>query len=109
MQDHGRQGDNAYTTAIRTVGEILQDYDYGEERENNSIIDCFPDKKILGLGFSASEGGGAPSHCFNLLDGAGSPYCKGVEGLLQAYRNKLKNGGNTYYMFSNVYYEYYFS
>ena len=101
MQDHGRQGDNAYTTAIRTVGEILQDYDYGEERENNMFMNWFPhaDKKILGLGFSASEGGGAPSHCFNLLDGAGSPYCKGVEGLIQAYRKKLKNGENRDYMF----------
>ena len=25
-----RTGENAYTAAIRTVAEILQDYDYGE-------------------------------------------------------------------------------
>jgi hypothetical protein len=28
---HPRTGENAYTTAIRTVGEILQDYDFGEQ------------------------------------------------------------------------------
>ena len=36
-----RKGENAYTTAIRTVAEILQDYDY--------------DKKVLGLTFGANR------------------------------------------------------
>ena len=31
-----RTGENAYTTAIRTVGEILQDYDYGGRGYENS-------------------------------------------------------------------------
>ena len=26
---NARTGENVYTTAIKTVGEILQDYDYG--------------------------------------------------------------------------------
>ena len=36
-----RKGENAFTTAIRTVAEILQDYDY--------------DKKVLGLTFGANR------------------------------------------------------
>ena len=36
-----RKGENAYTTAIRTVAEILQDYDY--------------DKQVLGLTFGANR------------------------------------------------------
>ena len=30
-----RTGENVYTTAIRTVGDILQDYDYGQPLEVN--------------------------------------------------------------------------
>jgi hypothetical protein len=72
---HLRRGENAFTTAIRTVGEILQDYDY--------------DKRILGLGFGgASESGGPVRHCFP-LGGAGQPYCEGVEGLLRCYKDAL--------------------
>ena len=30
VQINFRTGENVYTTAIRTVGDILQDYDYGK-------------------------------------------------------------------------------
>ena len=36
-----RKGDNAFTTAIRTVAEILQDYDH--------------DKQVLGLVFGTNR------------------------------------------------------
>ena len=36
-----RKGENAFTTAIRTVAEILQDYDY--------------DKQVLGLTFGTNR------------------------------------------------------
>jgi len=71
-----RTGENAYTTAIRTVGDILQDYDY--------------DKKIMGLGFG-SKVGGAVSHCFPLNGNARNPYCKGVEGLVNSYIDTLNS------------------
>merc|ERR1719433_1154701 len=69
-----RTGENVYTTAIRTVGEILQDYDY--------------DKKILGLGFG-SQVGGTVRHCFPLNGDPRNPYCRGVEGLMEHYINSL--------------------
>lgn len=68
-----KTGENAYTTAIRTVGEILQDYDY--------------DKKIQGLGFGCSVHG----HCFPLNGSARNPYCDGVEGLLKVYKESLES------------------
>jgi len=67
-------GENAYTTAIHTVGEILQDYNF--------------DKRIMGLGFGAKMGG-AVSHCFPLNGDARNPYCKGVEGLVNSYMDCL--------------------
>ena len=33
-----RTGENAYTAAIRTVAEILQDYDYGERTWTKEIL-----------------------------------------------------------------------
>ena len=72
-----RTGENVYTTAIRTVGDILQDYDY--------------DKKILGLGFG-SKVGGMVRHCHPLNDNPKDPYCRGVEGLLESYKTTLNNG-----------------
>ena len=35
---HSRTGENVYTTAIKTVGEILQDYDYGSSYLTPLII-----------------------------------------------------------------------
>ena len=34
---HPRTQENVYTTAIRTVGDILQDYDYGETKSIYTI------------------------------------------------------------------------
>merc|ERR1719410_1588804 len=71
----GRQGENQYTTAIRSVGEIIQDYD--------------SDKQFPALGFGARiPPNGDLSHEFflNLSD---SPFCQGIEGLLSAYYNSL--------------------
>jgi hypothetical protein len=70
-------GENAYTTAMRTVGEILQDYDY--------------DKKIMGLGFGSKVRGGAVSHCFPLNGDSSNPYCAGVEGLVSSYLDSLNS------------------
>jgi len=69
-----RTRENAYTAAIRTVADILQDYDY--------------DKKLLGLGFGANIGG-VLSHCFPLNGNASRPYCVGVEDLIENYRITL--------------------
>lgn len=69
-----RRGENAFTTAIRTVGEILQDYDY--------------DKRILGLTFGSTREG-VVSHCFPLTADHRNPECQGVEGLLHLYKESL--------------------
>jgi len=74
---HPDTGENPYTTAIRTVGEILQDYDY--------------DKRIMGLGFG-SKVGGSVSHCFPLNGNSRDPYSKGVEGLVKSYLEVLDKG-----------------
>jgi len=70
-----RTGENAYTTAIRTVGDILQDYDF--------------DKKIMGLGFG-SKVKGSINHCFPLNGNSRNPYCKGVDGLVASYMETLQ-------------------
>ena len=69
-----KNGENTFTTAIRTIGEILQDYDY--------------DKRILGLGFGARPAGQRVTDSLP-LGGTAGPYCQGVEGLVQAYRQTL--------------------
>ncbi|XP_042231401.1 copine-8-like isoform X2 [Homarus americanus] len=72
--------DNQYSMAIRSVGEIIQDYD--------------SDKLFPALGF----GGRIPpnwtvSHEFFLNGSMDNPYCQGVEGILQAYHNSLQTVG----------------
>jgi hypothetical protein len=71
--------ENQYTTAIRSVGEIVQDYD--------------SDKQFPALGFGARiPPNGQVSHEFFLnLSQDNNPYCLGVEGLLHAYRHSLQN------------------
>ena len=71
--------ENQYTTAIRSVGEIVQDYD--------------TDKQFPALGFGARvPPHGQVSHEFFLnLSPENNPYCFGVEGLLHAYRHSLQN------------------
>lgn len=70
-------GDNQYTTAIKSVGSIIEDYD--------------SDKMFPALGFGARvPPTGKVSHEFflNLRD---NPYCAGVDGLLQAYFTALQS------------------
>jgi len=75
--DPTRGGENQYTTAIRSVGEIIQDYD--------------TDKQFPALGFGAKiPPSGQVSHEFFLNLKQDSPYCAGVDGLLQAYWNAIQ-------------------
>ena len=68
-------GANQYTQAIQSVGEIIEPYD--------------TDKQFPALGFGAK----VPPHgqvsfefFLNLIE---NPYCNGVQGILQAYKNAL--------------------
>ena len=68
---------NQYVTAIRSVGEIVQDYD--------------SDKMFPALGFGARvPPTGQVSHEF-FLTLTDSPFCAGIDGLLSAYYNSLYN------------------
>ena len=71
--------ENQYTTAIRSVGEIIQDYD--------------TDKQFPALGFGAKiPPHFETSHEFFLnLRQDNNPFCAGVDGLLAAYRTSLQN------------------
>jgi len=74
----GNQGENQYTTAIRSVGDIIQDYD--------------TDKQFPALGFGAKiPPHGNVSHEFYLNLRPDTPYCAGVDGLLAAYWNAINN------------------
>jgi hypothetical protein len=76
--DPNRGGENQYTTAIRSVGEIIQDYD--------------TDKQFPALGFGAQiPPKGQVSHEFFLNLRQDTPYCSGVDGLLAAYWNTIQN------------------
>jgi len=71
-------GSNQYATAIRSVGEIIQDYD--------------ADKMFPALGFGAKiPPSGQVSHEFFLNLRPDSPYCAGIEGILQAYLTSLQS------------------
>eukprot|EP00092_Neocalanus_flemingeri_P106493 GFUD01136651.1.p1 GENE.GFUD01136651.1~~GFUD01136651.1.p1 ORF type:complete len:613 (+),score=118.61 GFUD01136651.1:100-1938(+) len=68
---------NQYITAIKAVGEIIQDYD--------------SDKMFPALGFGARiPPDGKVSHEF-FLNLTGDPYCSGVDGILAAYHQSLHN------------------
>jgi len=70
--------DNQYTTAIKSVGEIIQDYD--------------TDKQFPALGFGAQiPPTGQVSHEFFLNLRPDTPFCAGVDGLLAAYWNAIQN------------------
>ncbi|XP_067931223.1 copine-8-like isoform X1 [Watersipora subatra] len=67
---------NQYEMAIRSVGEIIQDYD--------------SDKLFPALGFGARlPPDGRVSHEFFLNGDSHSPYCQGIDGVLQAYKHSL--------------------
>jgi len=70
-------GENQYTQAIKSVGEIIEPYD--------------ADKQFPGLGFGAR----IPPHgqvSFEFfLNLSSQPYCNGVQGILDAYKISLQN------------------
>jgi len=69
---------NEYYQALKSVGDILQFYDTDKE------FPCF--------GFGGRLAGEkAASHCFALNGNIFDPECEGVEGILHAYQNALKN------------------
>ncbi|XP_037082721.1 copine-8-like, partial [Pollicipes pollicipes] len=67
---------NPYVTALRAVGEIIQDYD--------------SDKQFPVLGFGARlPPDGRVSHEFYVNLNADSPFCHGVQGVVDAYERCL--------------------
>ena len=67
---------NQYVTAIRSVGEVVQDYD--------------SDKMFPALGFGARiPPTGQVSHEFFLSLDPQQPHCAGIDGVLAAYYNSL--------------------
>jgi len=69
---------NQYLTAIRAVGDIIQDYD--------------TDKLFPALGFGARlPPDGRVSHEFFLNMDSTNPYCQGVDGVIAAYYQALNS------------------
>lgn len=68
--------ENPYTMAIRSVGEIFQDYDL--------------EKRFLALGFGGQVNGRV-SHCFPLNGNSRDPYCRGIQGVIDAYYESLEH------------------
>ncbi|KFO78727.1 Copine-5, partial [Cuculus canorus] len=69
---------NAYTMALKAVGEIIQDYD--------------SDKMFPALGFGAKiPPDGHVSHEFPLNGNVANPACSGIEGVLEAYHRSLRS------------------
>ncbi|XP_068029654.1 copine-5-like isoform X5 [Anomalospiza imberbis] len=67
---------NAYSLALRAVGDIIQDYD--------------SDKMFPALGFGAKvPPDGHVSHEFPLNGDASNPACHGIAGVLEAYQRSL--------------------
>jgi len=70
--------DNQYTLALRSVGEIVQDYDY--------------DKQFPCLGFGARiPPNGETSHDFFLTLNPNQPFCDGLNGILAAYAQCIQS------------------
>lgn len=70
------QNPNQYVTAIRAIGDIVQDYD--------------SDKMFPSLGFGARiPPSSEVSHEFFLSLDPSMPFCAGVDGILAAYQNSL--------------------
>lgn len=70
--------DNQYSLAIKSVGEIIQDYD--------------SDNQFPCLGFGARiPPNGEVSHDFFLNLNPNSPYCAGITGILTAYHNCINS------------------
>lgn len=78
---------NAYATAIRSVGAVIQDYD--------------SDKLFPSVGFGAKfQATGDTYHCFSLTGNEQNPFCAGIDGILHAYTQTLSRvilHGPTYF------------
>ncbi|XP_060692551.1 copine-1-like isoform X2 [Hemiscyllium ocellatum] len=71
-------GVNEYLSAIWSVGQVVQDYD--------------TDKLFPAFGFGAQvPPDWKVSHEFSLNFNATNPYCQGVQGIIDAYRNAIVN------------------
>uniref|UniRef100_UPI00398EF0C5 copine-1 isoform X2 n=1 Tax=Pristiophorus japonicus TaxID=55135 RepID=UPI00398EF0C5 len=71
-------GVNEYLTAIWSVGQVVQDYD--------------TDKLFPAFGFGAQvPPNWKVSHEFSLNFDPNNPYCQGVQGIIDAYRNAIVN------------------
>ncbi|XP_068341840.1 protein BONZAI 3-like isoform X1 [Pyrus communis] len=68
---------NSYQQAITEVGQVIQFYD--------------ADKSFPALGFGGRTANGTVSHCFNLNGNASESEVVGVEGIMAAYANALRN------------------
>lgn len=72
---------NEYYQALKSVGDILQYYD--------------TDKQFPLFGFGArlptnQRGSAGASHCFALNGNIFDPECEGIDGVLETYKNALK-------------------
>ena len=77
LHHRSQSGENQYTTAIKSVGDIVQDYD--------------ADKKYPALGFGAKvPPRGQVSHEFFLNLSPDDPHVTGIDGILQAYYSSLQ-------------------
>ncbi|KAM0994990.1 hypothetical protein ACFX15_010072 [Malus domestica] len=68
---------NSYQQAITEVGQVIQFYD--------------ADKSFPAWGFGGRTANGTVSHCFNLNGNASESEVVGVEGIMAAYANALRN------------------
>ncbi|MCL4137519.1 UNVERIFIED_CONTAM: hypothetical protein GTU68_020763, partial [Idotea baltica] len=70
-------GDNLYMTAMKAVGEIILDYD--------------ADQLVPALGFGARiPPDNKVSHQFFMNGDPKDPYCKGIDGILEAYKKSVQ-------------------
>merc|ERR1712168_495267 len=69
--------ENLYQSALRAVGEILQEYD--------------SDKLFPALGFGARFPDGTISHEFSLNGNPASPVCSGIDGVMSAYAQAINS------------------
>ena len=53
-----------------------------------------PEKRFLALGFGGQVNGRV-SHCFPLNGNSRDPYCRGIEGVVDAYYESLRHGKYT--------------
>lgn len=79
---HHNLKENQYYQALKSVGDILQFYDSDKQ------FPTFGFGAKLNLGVDYREGA---SHCFALNGNIFDPECDGLDGVLDAYKNAIKN------------------